>query len=38
LSGDEDYVIRVAEENGFKVVSGQGKTNGSHELILERVL
>lgn len=37
-SGDEDYVIKVAEENGFKVVGGQGKTNGSHELIMERVL
>lgn len=37
-SGDEDYVIKVAEENGFKVVSGQGKTNSSHELIMERVL
>ena len=37
-SGDEDYVIKVAEENGFKVVAGQGKTNGSHELVLERVL
>ena len=37
-SGDEDYVIKVAEENGFKVVSGQGKRNGSHELVLERVL
>lgn len=37
-SGDEDYVIKVAEENGFKVVSGQRKTNSSHELIMERVL
>jgi len=37
-SGDEDYVIKVAEENGFKVISGQGNGKGSQELVLERVL
>ena len=37
-SGDEDYVIKVAEENGFKVISGQGNGKSSQELILERVL
>lgn len=35
--GDRDYVVKVAEENGFKITGEQGKEKSS-ELILERVL